>query len=198
MKRPTLGHARLVSVGTLVVGMIAAAAIVWQASYSAFTATTSNSDNSWTTGTVQLSNNADSGKAMFDVTDLAPGESGSRCITVTYDGSLASTVKLYGSEYRGDKALGQNLQLTVEQGTGGSSGSCTDFTADRTEPIVDDTLADFVDAHANFGSGAGSWSPTGSGSESMTFKFSCALPSDVSQNVQGETTKVDFIWEARS
>src|SRR3712207_7319239 len=39
----------------------------------------------------------DSGSAMFTATGLKPGSTGTKCIQVTYGGSLAAAVKLYVS-----------------------------------------------------------------------------------------------------
>lgn len=43
-----------------------------------------------------LSDN-DSNTALFNATNLTPNSAGERCIAVTYTGSLAATVKLYGT-----------------------------------------------------------------------------------------------------
>ena len=67
--------------------------LVAQSSYSAFSARTHNPGNSWASGSVALTDD-DNGVAMFDVTNLKPGDSGSKCLTVTSNGSLPSDVRL--------------------------------------------------------------------------------------------------------
>src|SRR5262245_56233961 len=88
--------------------VLASGGLVWQSSYSAFSATTSNPTNNWTAGTVALSDD-DSNTAMFTASNLKPGATGTKCIAVTSTGSLASTVKLYGTSYATTNALAPNL-----------------------------------------------------------------------------------------
>ncbi|MGI3780648.1 MAG: hypothetical protein ACRYG2_07710, partial [Janthinobacterium lividum] len=53
--------------------------VVGQASYAAFSAKTVNTGDSLAVGTVVLADD-DSGSALFALTNLKPGSSGSRCI----------------------------------------------------------------------------------------------------------------------
>ena len=77
-------------------GVLIAAAMVWRTSAATSNGSTDNSGNSWSAGTVSLSDD-DSTTAMFAASGLAPGSTGSRCIEVTYGGSLAAVVKLYAT-----------------------------------------------------------------------------------------------------
>ena len=104
--------------------LVASSAMVFQASSAAFNATTSDGPNTWSAGTVAISDD-DSATAMFTATNLKPLQTGTKCIQVTYDGSLAAAVKLYGAA---SGTLGTYLNLTVEEGTGGTFASCTGFT----------------------------------------------------------------------
>ena len=78
--------------------LLASGAMVYQASNAAFTATTSTGNNSWTAGTVALTNSS-SATALFDATAegvFTPGTTTARCVLVTYSGTLAASgVKLY-------------------------------------------------------------------------------------------------------
>lgn len=73
----------------VVVSLVATSGLVWQASHAAFTSRTGNDGNQITTGTVRITD-TDSGSAMFPVGGplLRPGDQGSACITVTYEGSV--------------------------------------------------------------------------------------------------------------
>src|SRR5665647_332083 len=73
MSRPSRRAARLIGVGTALVAVAASAALVWQASYSAFSATTANPNNTWAAGSVVLSDDDSSDTAMFTATLLKPG-----------------------------------------------------------------------------------------------------------------------------
>src|SRR5712691_2362219 len=72
--------------------------------FSAFSSTTSNSNNQFASGAVILSDN-DAGAAMYSVSGKKPGDSVQACITLTYTGTLAADVKLYTASAIG--ALGQ-------------------------------------------------------------------------------------------
>ena len=133
--------------------------MVWQSSYSAFSATTASPTNNWTAGTVALSDD-DSNTAMFTATNLKPGATGTKCIAVTSTGSLASTVKLYGTSYATTNALADNINLKVEEGTGATTASCTGFTGAST---LYDGAADHLrrPPRPSFATGVGTWAPTG-------------------------------------
>src|SRR5690242_1399166 len=117
--RPGRRWARLIGVSSVVAGVGASAAVVWHASYSAFSATTSNATNNWTSGTVVLADD-DSNTAMFNATNMKPTSTGTKCIAVTSSGNLASTVKLYGTLPGGTNSLSNYINLTITQGTGGT------------------------------------------------------------------------------
>ena len=87
--------------------LVASGAMVWHASYSAFSSTTSNPTNKWAAGTVAQADD-DSNTAMFNASSLKPGSTGSKCIAVTSTGSLPSAVKLYGTSYATTNALAAN------------------------------------------------------------------------------------------
>lgn len=85
------------------------------ATWSAFSSTTSNAGNQFETGSVTLTDN-DSGTAMFNMTGGRPGDTVSKCITVSYSGTLTSNVRLYGAATAGS-GLDQYLDLKVTRGT---------------------------------------------------------------------------------
>jgi predicted ribosomally synthesized peptide with SipW-like signal peptide len=113
-----------------VIGLIGA--VGGLATWSAFSSTTSNDSNDFATGSVTLTDN-DSGAAMFDISDAVPGNTQSKCIRVSYSGSLGSTVRLYGS-VTGGNGLNQYLDLKVTRGTfpgaPPANMACTGFSAD--------------------------------------------------------------------
>lgn len=68
---------------------------------------------------------------MYSMANAKPGDTVTRCIKVTYTGTLDASVKLYTPSSIG--TLGQYVDLKVETGsqTGTpAAGSCTGFTAD--------------------------------------------------------------------
>jgi hypothetical protein len=179
---------------------------VSQASYSAFSATTQSEANNWKAGTVALdtSANKSTGTAMFSASNLKPGDSGVKCITVTSSGSLASTVKLFSATAAttatapvdATKDLSPWITLGINEGTGADS-ACTDFTAapDAATPYAG-TLADFKTAKT-FASGWGKWAPAG-GTVTRTYKITYTLNSNVPNTLQGGAASVGFTWEAQN
>jgi hypothetical protein len=186
--------------GAVPVSILVSGLLVWQSSYSAFSSTTSNPTSNWTTGTVALTDD-DAGSALFTASALKPGSTGTKCIVVTSSGSLASAVKLYGTTYSTTNALGSYVNLVVDEGTGGTfstSGptSCTGFSSGGND--FTGTLAAFAAAKTGFGNGVSSWAPTGSGSESKTFRITYTIDAATPNSAQGGTAAVGFTWEAQN
>ncbi|MDQ3871135.1 MAG: SipW-dependent-type signal peptide-containing protein [Chloroflexota bacterium] len=78
--------------------------------FAAFSATTSNTGNQITSGTVAL-NDSDGGTGKLSfIAGGTPGQVTTKCIRVTYTGSLAATVKLYRT---GAIAAGANGKYSV-------------------------------------------------------------------------------------
>ncbi|CAN5536706.1 hypothetical protein BH10ACT8_BH10ACT8_13660 [soil metagenome] len=189
---------RLIGTGALLAGVLASAGMIWQASYSAFSSTTVNPTNNWTAGTVALADD-DTNTAMFTAANLKPGSTGSKCIAVTSTGSLASTVKLYGTTPATTNALSSSLNLTVSQGTGGSFGSCTGFTPlSSGSSVYTGTLAAFGSSATGFATGLGTWAPTGSASDTRVFQFTYTLDPATPNSAQAGTAAIAFTWESQN
>jgi hypothetical protein len=202
IRRPGVRAARAGFLAAPLVGLAVAVGLVWQSSYAAFSDTTDNGVNNWRAGSVTISDTDGGGvgSAMFSLTDdgaLKPGSTRTRCIEVTKEGSLASTVKLYGSGLTATNELSSGLDLVVRQGTGTvTNGACTSFTADGTSPTVyTGTLAGFT--ATTFGGGHGNWAPA-AGSQTRVFEFKYTVNSNVHNDAQGDTAAVTFVWEAQN
>ena len=100
---------KLIVGAAIPMAVLASGGMVWQSSYSAFSATTVSPTSNWTAGTVALSDD-DNNTALFTATNLKPGATGTKCIAVTSTGSLASTVKLYGTAYDHHQRPGRQHQ----------------------------------------------------------------------------------------
>jgi hypothetical protein len=186
---------QLVAGAAIPAAVLASGGMVWASSYSAFSATTVNPTNNWSSGTVALADD-DSNTAMFTATNLKPGATGTKCIAVTSTGSLASTVKLYGTTYSTTNALATSLNLKVEEGTGATTASCTNFTGAST--LYDGALSTFGTTKTGFASGVGSWAPTGTGSETKSYRITYTLSSSTPDSAQGGTTALGFTWESQN
>ncbi len=186
---------RLAAAAAIPVAVIASGVMVWQSTYSAFSATTSNPTNNWASGTVALSDD-DSNTAMFTATALKPGSTGTKCIAVTSTGSLPAAVKLYGTSYATTNGLASNLNITVDEGTGGTFASCAGFTS--TSNIYTGTLASFGTTKTNFATGVGTWTPTGTASETKSYKLTYTLSASTPDTAQGGTAAMGFTWESQN
>jgi hypothetical protein len=190
--------ARLATWIAVPAALIASGVIVSTASYSAFSATTVNPTSNWTAGTVALQDD-DTNTALFTATNLKPGSTGQNCITVTSTGSLASAVKLYGTNAATTNGLSSYVNVTVQQGTGGGFGSCSGFTPLSTGgTLYTGTLADFASGHSNFATGVGTWTPTGSASESRVYQVSYSVSSSTPNTAQSGTAALGLTWEAQN
>jgi hypothetical protein len=180
------------------VGLLLSVGLVWQSSYSAFSATTSNPTNNWTAGTVVLADD-DSNTAMFTATGLKPGSTGAKCIVVTSSGTLASTVKLYGTSPATTLALSTYINLVVEQGTGGTfAGGCGGFVQDVGAPnIYTGTLAGLGTTYTNFATGFGSWAPA-AGTLTKVYRITYTVDAATPNTSQGGTAAIGLTWEAQN
>ena len=139
-----------VLLSVLVVGVLGSLAAL--GIFGAFTATTSNAGNEIQSGNVTLGDN-DTGSALYFMSGAAPGESVTKCIKVSYTGSLKSDVDLYTDDTTMGP-LAQYVDLTITQGTQASSTfpSCTGFTAAPTTEhpggaLFNGTLQAFSNEH---------------------------------------------------
>lgn len=199
--RTAFRNKRLVAAAAVPVAVVASGALVWQSTYAAFSSTTSNPTNNWSTGSVKLADN-DSGTALFNATNLKPGANGERCITVTSTGSLASTVKLYGTGFAQDKNLADVITLKVEEGSGATNAACAGFVADTAPAakIFDGSLTAFS-AKSNFGNGVGTWAPAGvasGSSEARSYRVTYTLGGGIDNSYQGGSASIGLTWEAQN
>lgn len=172
------------------VAIVATGVLVWQGSTAAFSVTTNNATNHWESGSLTLTNDAET--AMFTATGLAPGATGEKCIVVTYNSDLwNSEIRMYGT---GTGTIGPHLNLLIEKGTGGSNDDCTGFGADAT--VFNNTL-DLWNAVDDYDSGTAGAHPVLLGADrNVTYKITYTLANtDAALGKEGDAT---FTWEARS
>jgi hypothetical protein len=185
---------KLVLGAAVPMALLASGGMVWQASYSAFSATTASPTNNWSAGTVALSDD-DSNTAMFNASNLKPGATGTKCIAVTSSGSLASTVKLYGTSYDTTNGLAANINLKVEEGTGATASSCAGFTGGTT--LYDGAMSTFGTTKTSFATGVSSWVPAG-GTATKAYRITYTLSSSTPDSAQGGTAALGFTWESQN
>ena len=168
--------------------------LVVRVSSAAFSATTANPANNWASGSITLTDDdgGGAGSAMFNVTGMLPGQTVRRCIALTYNGAVdPGVVKLYGSVV--DGGLADHLEVTVKEGTGGGSGSCTGFVATGT--IVNGArLKTFGTTRTDYATGVGTWDPAANG-DAQVYEFTATLRGDTPSSAQGSDAQATFTWE---
>ena len=179
----------------LVVGVLGSGGLVWQGTNAAFTASTSNGANAWSSGTVALSDD-DTSTALFSAGPVVPGDTGTRCIAVTYDGDIAASVRFYASSVSG--SLGTYLGRVVEQGSGagnvGGAGSCAGFSGTT---IWNGTLDALATSASGFATGLGTCAPTGAG-QTTVYRITWTVDPGAGDALQGTAASASFVWEAQS
>jgi hypothetical protein len=171
--------------------------------FSAFSSQTSNPGNSFSAGTVNISDN-DGNVAAYNVSGGKPGSTQSECIRVVYTGSLDSDVHLYTPESIG--SLGPYVNLTITPGTQGTPNvNCTGFTPDAGGAVFNGTLSAWASAHSSYATGlnvvpsasATKWATN----DAVVYKIQATLADD--NNANGVSSSLStgthsFVWEARN
>jgi hypothetical protein len=135
-----------------------------------------------TSGTISLSDD-DRGRSLFDLSAMAPGHPVIRCIEVIYDGTIVPVDFALKAEASG--SLASFLDVTVDEGSGGSFETCEGFSIIR--PVFAGTLAELA---------AGDWLPLGrmvNSGDVRHYRIRMALQDTA--DALGQSTSADFIWE---
>ncbi|HET9059800.1 MAG TPA: hypothetical protein VFN61_07750 [Acidimicrobiales bacterium] len=214
MKTPSRFASRATLIGALLASTGGSAALVWHASYSAFSSTVSTGSNSWSTGSVVITADQ-SGTVLFNLSALKPDPTltalsppstgalsatsgGSACVKVTYTGSLAAKVELYASVTEGSTPLGTGLLTTVDTGTDSSTSTdlgCSTFTSSAYIYGASGTTTSFLSGlPSTYATGDGNWSATTN--TSQWYRISWLLPSNTSNAYQSASVTATFTWEA--
>jgi hypothetical protein len=184
------------------VSILAAAGLIVQSSYAAFTAETRNAGNNWSSGQVGINTDA-AGAAMFTVTNLLPGQTGSKCIVVSTATSISGEVRTYFLNPVASQSglMEQHLLITESMGTGGTFNNCTGYTP-ATTFLTGATLASLPVANGNYATGVGPWTaaaPTASKTYKISWEFHTSDLTEAQINsMMGMQTGLDFEWEIQT
>ncbi|GAA3338191.1 hypothetical protein GCM10017714_08360 [Curtobacterium pusillum] len=200
MKKPSARMRTLLGFGAAPLAIVIAGGLVWHSSYAAFTATTRNAGDSWSAGSVALTDD-DKGAAAFSVTNLVPGDTGTKCIVVTSNANVPGEVRDYAANLSSTTGLSEHIQFKVEVGTGGSFNDCTGFTPDGSTATFA-PLSTVASASHNYDTGSHPWDTDGT-SESRSYRVTWQFNTDgMTQqqidSLQGSTVSADVVWEFRS
>lgn len=191
------GHrSRVVLAAAVPVGFLLSGALVWQASYAAFTASTTNPGNNWQAGTVVLRDD-DGNAALFNATGLTPGSSGARCITVQYDGNVAADVRMYATV--GATDLAPHLDLVIERSATPADVTCSGWSPAAALPDFSGTASELVADHSTYADGMTGWTPAGGApGAKVTYRVQYTLDAAAPNDAQGDSAQLSFVWEAQN
>jgi hypothetical protein len=174
-------------------------AVTGLGTFSAFSATTTNSGNNISSGTVKIDQHTGA-TTLYSATNRGPGQTTTGCVRVTYSGSLtASAVKLYVSS---GISNGDKYNLKVERGSGlttlDGTMSCAGFSASST--AFDNTLDQVPTAYGGGIDGKAS-AATWAQNDSIDYRFTITVVDDPTPNAHttpNSSGNHTFTWEARS
>jgi hypothetical protein len=189
-------HRSQVLVAGVLCAVLLSGVLIMSRTRAAFSGTADNPSSSWAAGTVVIGDD-DSGSALFSATGLLPGDTGEKCIRVTYSGSLAASVRFYSAGVSG--LLAPYIDLVVQEATTvgnvGSYGSgCAGFAGTT---IYTGTLADLPLTASSYAAGRGSFAPA-SGGEYRVYRLGYTVNASAPSAAQGQTATATFTWESRS
>jgi hypothetical protein len=183
-----------VAVLVVLVGLIAIG------SFAAFNATTTNTGNNISAGSVAISQHG-TATTLYNVSGQKPGQSTARCVRVTYSGSLLSSVKLYISS--GAVSNGSLYNLQVERGSGltapAADMNCTGFTQSSVG-FGPATLGSFPTTYATGVDGKASGTAWNT-SDVVDYRFTITQNDDAAANAHTSVTSSgshSFTWEAHN
>jgi hypothetical protein len=185
-------------------GLLAAGLLVWQGSYAAFSATTVDTGNAWSSGSLVLQNNggtatyAAATSATFGGTNLKPGSTGTTCLTVKSTGNSAGNLAMYESALADSSpSLGAQIQLTITAGVPATDvqANCTGFpTTGLTAIATNQPLSTFASTYAG---GIPVAVATGTVLEAykVVWTFATTGTNAGDSALMGKTVTAGFTWE---
>jgi hypothetical protein len=200
--------------------------LVWNSTSAAFVSTTSTGNNSWTTGTVTVTNDQ-AGTAVFNnLSGLKPDSAatslvlpatgpyagasssasgGSACVKVTYTGSLTANIRMHGAVT--NAGLAQHLLFSVDTGTNATADAansadvgCATFNrvANLSGPSPNSSV--YLNAFPANWAAANSTAWTNAATNTAKwFRISWLLPANTAlTGATAVSAQAVFTWEAQS
>ncbi len=210
MSRPN--RRRAVRAVAPVAGLLAAGLLVWQGSYAAFSASTNNTADAWSTGTLALTNNggtatyAGSTSALFvgatagqPENNMKPGATGQKCITVESTGSIAGNLKLYVNNLTGTAALQNQLVFTVDAApvttATNVASNCTGFPGTGTTNVANGVALTALPTAYGAQTGMAVAASTQRVAYRISWTFNSTGTNAGDNALQGKTAGADLNWE---
>lgn len=193
---------RALRAATPLAALLVAALLIWQGSNAAFSATTDNTNDTWATGNMVLTNNgggtsyAGSTAALFNEGNLKPGDNGVKCITVHSAGSLAGNLRLYRGSITGTNsaALAAVIDVTVDavavSAATNVQANCTGYTGGTSGAVFTGTLNGMPTTYA----GATGTAVAG-GAQRVVYRIGWTINATAGNSVQSSSAIANLNWE---
>jgi len=199
-----------------VAGLLAAGLLVWQGSYAAFSASTTNQQDSWASGQLVLKNNgvgttysATTTTPVINATNIVPGATTfTRCITVESTGTLAGALKFYrgpitdvntlAPTFNLSDAINVKVDAATITNTTTVDPTCTAGTGTVSFPGASSPIlgATALSALPTTYAGAVASVPVAAGTVRVAYRLTWSFPSTANDNsYQAASTKADLSWE---
>lgn len=169
--------------------------------FSAFSDTTDNKQNTFASGTLDIRDDDNgafddlTGKSMFSVSNIKPGDVMTRCINVKNAGSLQFkdvTLSLAATP-QAAQTLADDLTISIERGTGAAGGdtqSCSGFTGGTALTTGTPKLNTLYGTNVNVDAAA--WTA----GAVKSYRFVVTLPETAGNEAQASSASFDAAWAA--
>ncbi len=181
-------------------GVLLAMLMIMTVSRAAFSDPTANDGNSFTAGNVELTDD-DSDTAMFTINPMAPDQSETRCIKVTYSGNLTSNVVLSSLDASvSDQDFADALDIDVYSGATATGTFPYNTAADTCSggtriSTLGNVLGDFMTPSGFADSWTGLPSPP---TTTETYRFVIHFQDTIDNDLQDATAGFNVTWLATS
>jgi hypothetical protein len=187
---------------TPLAALLVAALLIWQGSNAAFSATTDNTNDTWATGNLVLTNNgggtvySGSTAALFTESNRKPGDTGFKCITVHSGGSLAGNLRLYRGAITGTNgaALAAVIDVTVDSVAVSAAtnvqANCAGYTGGTSGAIFNGTLNGMPTTYA-----AATGTAVAAGPQRVVYRIGWTINSAADNSVQSSSAIANLNWE---
>jgi predicted ribosomally synthesized peptide with SipW-like signal peptide len=177
-----------------VLSLAVLAVVVGMAVFSAFSSTQATSINTFTAGTVALTSNG-TATALFNLPNAAPGDSVSKCVQVTYTGTLNGSIKMYATQ---TGELGSYLNASITRGTfpgeAPLANSCTGFIPDAESSSLFAGKVSTLPTLAEPLSLGGYWAA----GAVHVYEITVTLPTAAPEAAEGKSSGTSFTWQSQN
>jgi len=193
---------RALRAATPLAALLVAALLIWQGSNAAFSATTDNTNDTWATGNLVLTNNgggtvySGSTAALFTESNRKPGDTGFKCITVHSGGSLAGNLRLYRGAITGTNgaALAAVIDVTVDAvavtPATNVQANCAGYTGGTSGATFSGTLSSMPTTYA-----AAIGVAVAGGPQRVVYRIGWTINSAADNTVQSSSAIANLNWE---